>query len=149
MEVVLSEFRVDDLSAASCRFATAPLPSQPLLATLVVAFAGIADNAPEHRGTFRFLRAMAMAGLEACEPRPLGLVLDLSQLDYAWGDAMAEVLTVGARWAGAGFPTAIVASQRNEFKQRIICRKSCKPLPTLSSSLKSTPRPSSSISGCT
>src|SRR5262245_44715109 len=85
-----------------------------MLRALVVKVVGIADDDREPFGTFRFLRAMAMAGLEACDPRPLALVLDLSQLDYKWGDSMAGVLTAGARWAGTGFPTAVVVSHRNE-----------------------------------
>jgi hypothetical protein len=107
------EFRLDEISSATCRFATIPLPSKPLLKVLVVKFAGTADNDREHFGTFRFMRAMTMAGLEACEPRPFGLVLDLSQLNYVWGDNMAEVLTTGGRWQTAGFRTAVV-SHRNE-----------------------------------
>jgi hypothetical protein len=112
MEVTLNEFRFDDRTAATCRFATTPLASQRLLAGLVVTFTGIADHDPARASTFRFLRAMVLAGLEGCDPRPLGLVLDLRQLDYAGGDRMADVLTAGARWGGAGFPTAVGASQR-------------------------------------
>jgi hypothetical protein len=107
-------FRLDDFGSATCTFATISLPSDPLLTVLVVKFAGIADNDPPHFATFRFMRIMIAAGLEACLEEPVGLVLDLSSLDYAWGDEMAGVLGTGSRWRGGEFPTAVVVSHRNE-----------------------------------
>jgi hypothetical protein len=114
MGYTLSEFRLEELSTATFKFATVQLPSEPLFGVLVVKFVGVADNDRAHFGTFRFMRAVTMAGLEACSPRPFGLVLDLSLLDYVWGDTMAQVLTTGKRWAHWDFPTTVVVSHRNE-----------------------------------
>jgi hypothetical protein len=96
-----------DLSQATCSFAIGT-PSVGCGRCLVVAFHGEAGNTHAHIGTFAFMDAMIAAGVAAWQP--MGVVLDLRGLRYAWGDEMARTL------AGAGIhedPPAVVVSDLN------------------------------------
>jgi hypothetical protein len=56
------------------------------------------------------MEAMIAAGVAAWSP--FGVVLDLRELSYEWGDEMQEVLA-GARNPRRSLPTAVVVSDLN------------------------------------
>jgi len=107
---------LDQLSAATYSFArgellTSPLPDCPRATVLLVAFDGAAGNTHQDIGTFAFMKAMIVAGLEAW--RPEALILDLRRLRYSWGDEMHDTLAAADGWCRRAFPTAVVVSDLN------------------------------------
>ena len=83
---------------------------------LVVTFCGTADNVREHAGGFDFMAAMIGAGRTLWDPG--ALVLDLSGLEYRWGDGMAHPIgvargkTLANEWQEEEIPLAIVVSDK-------------------------------------
>ena len=88
MELKQCDF--SDLSKAKYTFSICSLPYFPNSRCLVVAFSGIAANSREYFGTFAFMRAILAAGLAGWVPK--AVVVDLRELEYAWGDGMISVV---------------------------------------------------------
>lgn len=44
---------------------------------------------------------------------PAGLILDLRELKYSWGDEMARTLSLPSTWYGGDFPVVVVTSDLN------------------------------------
>jgi hypothetical protein len=85
------EFRsLADLSRITAGFATVPLPGSPHDHVLIVRFAGEYGVGSAGNGDAAFMSAMVAAGLDAWPPA--GVVLDLRELSYEWGDMMSQVL---------------------------------------------------------
>jgi hypothetical protein len=87
--------QLDQLSSATCSYASAVLPRTGHTA-LMVSVLGVAANDGADAGTYRFIAASVLAGLEAWDAA--ALVLDFRELSYAWGDGMADALRAGERW---------------------------------------------------
>ena len=96
----------------------APIPAEGVRATyalarfadtLVVSVQGEASNSHECIGIYRILNEALMLASRVFRPSgPSALVFDFSELNYKWGDDMAELL---GTW---GLPIAIVTSPQNE-----------------------------------
>lgn len=79
------------LSALDHRFATARRSDSAARdELLIITFAGTYGVGSAGNGDALFMRAVIGLGLRAF--RPAGVVLDLRELDYRWGDMMASVL---------------------------------------------------------
>src|SRR5215218_8098877 len=78
--------QLDQLSSATCSYASAVLPRTGHTA-LIVSVRGVAANDRANAGTYRFIAASVLAGLEAWDAA--ALVLDFRELNYTWGDGMA------------------------------------------------------------
>lgn len=60
-----------------------------------------------------FMRAMGEAVLEAWNPG--GLIIDLSELSYEWGDQLEDVFYVGSyKYRDRPFPIAIIVGDKSE-----------------------------------
>ncbi|GIE78648.1 hypothetical protein Aph02nite_45980 [Actinoplanes philippinensis] len=85
---VITPRSLGELSAIRYRFATARRGDGDDL--LVVTFAGAYGVGSSGNGDALFMRAVIGLALRAFAPA--GVVLDLRELDYRWGDMMASVL---------------------------------------------------------
>ena len=76
---------------------------------LVVSFTGICGIGSDGNDDAEFMRAIVVAALDAWTPS--GLVLDLRQLSYEWGDLMTGVLCGGDRCCAVPMlPAAVLVS---------------------------------------
>jgi hypothetical protein len=81
---------LSDLSALRYRFATARSEASARDDLLVVTFVGTYGMGSAGNGDAVFMRAVLALALRAFAPA--GVVLDLRDLDYRWGDMMGAVL---------------------------------------------------------
>jgi hypothetical protein len=77
---------------------------------LVVSFAGACGIGTGCDDDAHLMEAIGQAAVLAW--RPFGLILDLRELTYEWGDMMTEVLTLGEPKRRHGLPTTVLASAR-------------------------------------
>lgn len=87
----LIKFDIKDLSAIKCEFHKTTMPSFHHLEVLVVKFIGECGHGSNNNEDAIYMSAMIAAGFIAC-CYPQGLILDLSELKYEWGDMMSEVV---------------------------------------------------------
>lgn len=83
----LVPLRYEDLSSLGYRLFDLPRPDG--VHVLVIEYLGEFGTGAKPRGDARFIVATALAALEAWSRQ--GLILDFSELAYAWGDDMAAV----------------------------------------------------------
>jgi hypothetical protein len=96
---------IPDSRTTQFSFGVCEVPSFPNGRVLIIAFSGRADNAACH-DAFEVMPAVINAALSLWQPG--GVVLDLRQLHYEWGDWMTNSLV-----AADPQPTTVVVSDRN------------------------------------
>ncbi len=108
----ISEVRFNELSSIEYRmFLYDPSETRSLLnepQILVMEFKGRYKIGAEGREDSLFMNAMICAALRVWYVK--GLILDLRQLSYEWGDNIGEVLLAGKSVMGSKFPTAMIVS---------------------------------------
>ncbi|HKE55170.1 MAG TPA: hypothetical protein VKB46_00655 [Pyrinomonadaceae bacterium] len=77
---------------------------------LLIEFVGTHGIGSEGNGDSLFMETIINSALNVWFVQ--GLVLDLSELSYEWGDSLADVPLVGKQMFGNRFPTAVVASEK-------------------------------------
>jgi hypothetical protein len=78
---------------------------------LLARFTGVCGIGSSGSDDAIFMRAIVVAALDAWSP--FGLILDLRQLDYQWGDEMTSVLCGGDRYLGVPrLPTTVIVSNQ-------------------------------------
>ena len=109
----LTERKLEELSSSlKYKIYTCPFEKQSQLEAIVVAFYGKYGFGSAGNGDATFMTAIIMAALAGWEPS--GLVIDLRQMKYEWGDLIVKAIDAGAnRYINAPFPTAIVISDLN------------------------------------
>ena len=102
----------NDVSITHAYFET-KLPSPPHHDVLVVQFTGQSGFGCANNSNARYMAAMIHAGLTSFSP--IGVLLDLREMAYEWGDMMAQPLCGGhAHYAnGRNLPLAVVISDVN------------------------------------
>lgn len=111
----LTEQRLLDLSKIEVRFFTVPSSKKPYLETLVIKYGGVYGHGSGGNDDARYMRALARAAIDAF--RPWGVVHDLSELSYEWGD-MLESVFIGPDFEP--FPTAIIVGPKCEQSLRTL-----------------------------
>jgi hypothetical protein len=89
----LQERTLDELSKIQVRYFVGPSTKKPYLEILVVKYVGTYPHGSAGNDDAQFLYAMAKAGVAAFEP--WGVIHDLSDLGYEWGDRLDIVFGVG------------------------------------------------------
>ncbi|MBA4190032.1 MAG: hypothetical protein C0467_18765 [Planctomycetaceae bacterium] len=85
----LTEHRLQELSKIEVRYFTGPSSEKPYLEILVIKYIGVYGFGSGGNADARYMRAMVRAGIDAFEP--WGVVHDLSELSYEWGDMLDQV----------------------------------------------------------
>ena len=80
-------------STIRVRYFPGPAAKKPYLEILVITYSGIYPHGSAGNADAQFLYAMAKAAVAAFEP--WGVIHDLTELSYEWGDMLEMVLTVG------------------------------------------------------
>jgi hypothetical protein len=98
------------------------LPSSDHLDALVMKFNGVCGHGSGGNGDAAYMTAVTVAAISFAEP--FALIFDFSELEYVWGDMMANVLSAGEdRWEDHEMPMAIVVSDRCEPALRSLLLK--------------------------
>ena len=111
----LTEQNPFDLSRVKVRFFTGPSTKKPYLTILVVKYDGEYGIGSGGNDDARYMLAMATLAIETF--RPWGVVHDLTDLSYQWGDMLEEVF-IGPRYEPQ--PTAIVVGPKCEKALRTL-----------------------------
>jgi hypothetical protein len=78
---------------------------------MLVRFTGVSGIGSRGTDDAVFMRTVLVAALDAWSP--FGLVLDLSHLDYRWGDDMTGVLCGGDQYCAVSrLPTTVIVSNQ-------------------------------------
>jgi hypothetical protein len=92
-----------------CTPFTVPISDDEPREVLVVQFAGTYGVGSDGNQDAQYMRAMVVAAIEFVEPS--GLIFDLTELRYEWGDRMHWVLHSGHRhYINGDLPYAVVVS---------------------------------------
>jgi len=101
----------DDVSVTHAYFQTS-LPSPPHLDVLVVRFSGESGFGCANYSDGIYMEAMTRAGITAFDS--VGVILDLRELAYEWGDMMANLFGAGHKhYVDADLPVVAVISDLN------------------------------------
>ena len=111
----LTEKRLLDLSKIEVRFFTGPSSKKNYLQILVIKYIGTYGWGSGGNDDARYMRAMATAAIDAF--RPWGVVHDLSELSYEWGDMLEQVF-IGPVFEPS--PTGIVVGPECEEAVRTL-----------------------------
>jgi hypothetical protein len=80
-------------STIRVRYFLGPATKKPYLEILVIKYSGTYPHGSAGNADAQFPYAMAKAGVAAFEP--WGVIHDLTELSYEWGDMLERVLAVG------------------------------------------------------
>ncbi|TWU50704.1 hypothetical protein Poly51_39970 [Rubripirellula tenax] len=101
----------DDVSVTHAYFQTS-LPSPPHLDVLVVRFSGKSGFGCANNSDAIYMEAMTRAGITAFDS--VGVILDLRELAYEWGDMMVNPFAAGHKhYVDADLPVVAVISDLN------------------------------------
>jgi hypothetical protein len=115
----LRERTLSGLSKIRVSYFVGPSSRKPYLEILVVKYVGTYRPGSLGNDDARFMYAMAMAGVAAFEP--WGVVHDLSELKYTWGDQLDTVFTAGPQnGPESAVPVAVVVGPRCEQAVRTL-----------------------------
>ncbi len=90
----------------------ASLPSAPHLEVLVVRFSGTSGFGCANNSDAIYMDAMIRAGIAAFDP--VGVILDLREMAYEWGDMMLCPFSAGSRYyVDSDLPIVAVVSDIN------------------------------------
>lgn len=103
----LEKLNLSDLSQIKVEFSRGPSQNTSYLDILIVKYVGHYLDGAAGNADARYMYAMGKAALNAFEPS--GLIIDLSELKYEWGDMLEIVFDMGAEQVYHGrFPMATV-----------------------------------------
>lgn len=101
----------DDVSVTHAYFQTS-LPSPPNLEILVVRFTGESGFGCANNSDAIYMEAMVRAGITAFDS--VGVILDLREMAYEWGDMMVNPFGAGHQhYVDGDLPIVAVVSDRN------------------------------------
>ena len=101
------EFRLSDLSDICYKISSSPCRTDAARTILIVAFVGNYRDGSAGRGDAQFMAAVIERALTASSYA--GLVIDLRELAYEWGDDVLDLLYGDFQQ----LPAALVTSPRN------------------------------------
>lgn len=112
MGIPLEPLNLSDLSSIRVQFARART-RRAWGSILVIKYSGTYRPGSLGEPDARFMLAMGVAGVRAWEPN--GVILDLSDLTYRWGNNLECLLEIGSHeFSDVGFPLALVVGPRCE-----------------------------------
>jgi len=115
--------------AVSIRYFLTPSEKRPFLEILVLRYSGEYPFGSAGNADASYMHAMVKAAVAAFEP--FGVIHDLSELKYEWGDLLEMVFSVGPETEPS--PVAVVVGPGCEEAVRTLCHgiNSTEPLDSL------------------
>jgi len=115
----LQELTLGSLSSIEVSFFSAPSRAADYYDLLVVKFRGHYRRGSSGTPDALFMSAMAEAGIVAWGPA--GLILDLSELEYEWGELLETVFAAGeSHYGDSRFPQAVIVGPHSEKAVRTL-----------------------------
>jgi hypothetical protein len=103
---------LEELSDLTYEIYTCPFEKHSYGEALIVSFKGVYGYGSQGNGDAVFMEAIIKAALTAFEP--LGLIIDLREMQYEWGDLIVRAFGAGdSQYVNAPFPTVAIMSDLN------------------------------------
>ncbi|WP_240636807.1 hypothetical protein [Paenibacillus silvae] len=113
MDIVTKQLKLEELSDLKYEVHMGDSQAVHYCSIMILKFLGEYGFGSAGNSDARYMCAIGEAVVEAWEPS--GLILDLSELAYEWGDRMENVFDIGhAKYGDNPFPTALIVGERSE-----------------------------------
>lgn len=110
MKITTKQMKLEDLSKVKYEV---HIGNSNYRKIMIIKFIGSYGDGSRGDSDAIYMSAMGKAALEAWRPR--GVIIDLSELDYQWGDELDRVFDIGSgQYSGAPFPTAVLVGKNSE-----------------------------------
>ncbi|WP_413362968.1 hypothetical protein [Lysinibacillus sp. 3P01SB] len=113
MKISTTQIRLEELSEIKYEVHMGKSSEVNYVEIMILKFIGVYGFGSAGNSDAIFMRAIGEAVLEAWEPG--GLIIDLSELSYEWGDQLESVFAVGSyRYRDMPFPIALIVGDKSE-----------------------------------
>ncbi len=113
MKISTTQKRLEELSEIKYEVHIGKSSEVNYLEIMVLKFMGVYGFGSTGNSDAIFMRAIGEAVLEAWEPG--GLIIDLSELSYEWGDQLEYVFGMGSyKYRDMPFPIALIVGDKSE-----------------------------------
>lgn len=110
-EIELEELNPEELSEITIEYLKGSSRITNYYDILTIKYSGKYGIGSAGNGDAQFMYAKGEYGLNCYEP--MGVILDMSELEYEWGDMIDLVFSVGSnQYVDAKFPTALVIGEK-------------------------------------
>lgn len=119
MSISTQQVRLEDLSEINYEIHIGTSLSVEYLTIMILKFSGSYGFGSSGNCDAAFMSAIGKAALEAWSPD--GLIIDLSELYYEWGDQLERVFFIGSdRYIDSPFPVALLVGAKCEEAVRTL-----------------------------
>lgn len=113
MNISTNQKKLEDLSEIEYEVHIGSSNEVNYLKIMILKFIGEYGFGSAGNSDAKYMRAMGEAVLEAWNPG--GLILDLSDLSYEWGDQLEDVFYIGSyKYRDKPFPIALIVGDKSE-----------------------------------
>ncbi|MBY0014093.1 hypothetical protein [Paenibacillus typhae] len=113
MKISTKQYKLESLSEIRYEVRIGTSNAVDYLEIMILKFIGKYGYGSEGNSDAAFMSAIAKAVLEAWEPG--GLIIDLSELSYEWGDRIESVFFVGEdKYKDTPFPVATIVGENSK-----------------------------------
>lgn len=113
MKVQTKQMKLEDLSNIRYEVYIGDSISVSYLEIMILKFTGHYGFGSEGNSDAAYMNAMGKAALEAWEPG--GLIIDLSDLSYEWGDRLETLFNIGnEKYCDTPFPIALIVGPKSK-----------------------------------
>lgn len=113
MNISTNEKKLEELSEIKYQVHIGKSNEVSYLEIMILKFIGVYGFGSAGNSDAIFMRAIGEAVLEAWEPG--GLIIDLSELSYEWGDQLEDVFYIGSyKYRDMPFPIALIVGDKSE-----------------------------------
>lgn len=119
MNISTNQKKLEDLSEIEYEVHIGSSNEVNYLKIMILKFIGEYGFGSAGNSDAKYMRAMGEAVLEAWNPG--GLILDLSDLSYEWGDQLEDVFYIGSyKYRDKPFPIALIVGDKSEEAVRTL-----------------------------
>lgn len=119
MKITTKQMKLADLSKVKYEVHIGNSNIRAYLKIMILKFIGSYGDGSSGNSDARYMSAIGKAALEAWGPS--GVIIDLSELNYQWGDELDRVFDIGSdQYVDAPFPTALIVGKSSEEAVRTL-----------------------------
>lgn len=119
MNIITHQKKLEDLSRIKYQVHVGTSKEVSYLEIMILKFIGVYGFGSSGNSDAIFMRAIGEAVIEAWQPA--GLIIDLSELSYEWGDQLENVFFIGSdKYRNIPFPNALIVGENSEEAVRTL-----------------------------
>lgn len=113
MKIKTEQVKLEELSSIEYEVHIGNSNTVDYLEIMILKFRGTYGFGSDGNSDAAYMSAIGKAVLEAWEPG--GLVIDLSELTYEWGDRLEYVFSIGSdKYSDTPFPVSLIVGKKSE-----------------------------------